>query len=167
MTYLDEFDAVLSFNALHWVADHALALARIRAALVPDGRAQLQLVCEGERPSVEDVALAVTHEERWRDRFAAVPPPYHHTEPDHLAELAREAGFIVVDLRVDDLEWDFGDAEALLAWCRAGFADWLVHLPDEPARAEFLSDVGTAYAEVAGSDHVVRFLQLHVALRAA
>lgn len=167
MTYDAEFDTVLSFNALHWVADQARALENVRRALVSDGTALLQLVCEGERPSVEDVALTVTRDPRWRGSFAAVPPPFHHTWPEHLAELAVRAGFAVDDLRVDDLSWDFGDAGALRAWCRAGFGDWLVHLPDEAEREAFLTAVGAAYAEVAGSDHVVRFLQLRLALRAA
>jgi trans-aconitate 2-methyltransferase len=167
MSYADEFDTVLSFNALHWVADQAAALERIRRALVPAGGAVLQLVCEGERPSVEDVALAVTRRAPWQEAFVSVPPPYHHTPPERLAELAERAGFAVDELRVDDLSWDFGEPAALLAWCRAGFADWLVHLPDDDARDQWLAEVGTAYAEVAGDDHVVRFLQLRLALRAA
>jgi trans-aconitate 2-methyltransferase len=35
MTYEDQFDAVVSFNALHWVLDQRLALSRIAAALRP------------------------------------------------------------------------------------------------------------------------------------
>jgi trans-aconitate 2-methyltransferase len=37
MTYQSQFDAVVSFNALHWVMDQHLALSRIAAALRPSG----------------------------------------------------------------------------------------------------------------------------------
>lgn len=166
MEYADAFDTVLSFNALHWVADHALALQRIRAALVERGTSLLQLVCDGERPSVEDVALATTADPRWASCFDGFAAPFHHTEPDVFAAQAQVAGLTLVMSRVDDLLWDFGTAADLRAWCRAGFADWLARLPDEPLREQFLLAVGSAYAEVVGSDHVVRFLQLRVHLRA-
>ena len=167
MQYAGDFDAVLSFNALHWVHDHALALARIRAALVDDGTSLLQLVCDGERPSVEDVALATTADARWAACFEGFAAPFHHTDPEVLSALAAATGFDVVGARVDDLLWDFGAAADLRRWCRAGFADWLARLPDDDARDAFLLAVGSAYAGVVGSDHEVRFLQLRLHLRAA
>ncbi len=166
MAYDAEFDAVLSFNALHWVADHDLAMRHVRQALVPDGTALLQFVCDGERPSIEDVALSVIRLPEWAAYVDGVAAPFHHSDPQLVAEKAERAGLAVTALRVDDLAWDFGTADALLAWCRAGFADWLVHLPDEAARAGFLAEVGAAYAEVVGSDHEVRFLQLRLHLQA-
>jgi trans-aconitate 2-methyltransferase len=166
MPYADEFDTVLSFNALHWVADQALALAHVRRALVSGGTSLLQLVCDGGRPSIEDVALAVTEQAPWTPWFDAVEAPFHHSDPGELVAHSERAGLQVSAMRVDDLTWDFGSAAGLLAWCRAGFADWLVHLPDETARDAFLAEVGTRYAAVAGSDHEVRFLQLRLHLRA-
>jgi trans-aconitate methyltransferase len=44
MAFDDEFDAVVSFNALHWAPDQLHALTRIRAALHATGWALLQFV---------------------------------------------------------------------------------------------------------------------------
>lgn len=160
MGYRDEFDAVVSFNALHWVADLGEALRRIRAALVDGGTAYLQLVCEGDRPSVEDVTYAVTRREPYAEHLADRPPAYHHRRPDDIAALAAAAGLRLVSERVDDLAWDFGDPESLLAWLRVGFGDWLRPLPDDAAREALLRDAADDYADVVGSPTVVRFLQL-------
>src|SRR5262245_33758274 len=43
LPYRNEFDLVVSFNALHWVPEQGLALASIHAALRPGGRALLRL----------------------------------------------------------------------------------------------------------------------------
>jgi trans-aconitate 2-methyltransferase len=165
MTYVDRFDVVLSFNALHWVADHDRALTAIARALVPGGRALLQLVCDGERPSIEDVALETTARAAWTPYFDGMTPPFHHPLPGELAAAAEAAGLAVHDLRVDDLQWDFGDADALRSWCRAGFSDWLGRLPTAEVRSAFVSEVATAYASVVGDDHSVRFLQLRLELQ--
>ena len=69
MRFDDEFDLVVSFNALHWVTDQRRALSAVRAALHVGGRAVLVFVCGGPRPSVEDVAMSVTATPRWSGSF--------------------------------------------------------------------------------------------------
>ncbi len=159
LSYDAEFDVVVSFNALHWVADLGLALQRIRAALVAGGAAYLQLVCEGERSSVEDVAYAVTRREPYDADLGDVPPAYHHRDPAEIASLAGAAGLELVDERVDDLAWDFGSAEDLRAWLSVGFADWLRPLPED-LRPRLVDEAARDYAAIVGSQSVVRFLQL-------
>ncbi len=44
MTFEDEFDLVVSFNALHWVTDQGRALSAVRTALRLGGRAVLVFV---------------------------------------------------------------------------------------------------------------------------
>src|SRR6201995_1517779 len=53
LTFREEFDLVVSFNALHWIAEveQELALGGIHGALKPDGVAQLRLVPRGARKS--------------------------------------------------------------------------------------------------------------------
>ena len=65
MNFDHEFDLVVSFNALHWVREQNLAYWNIAGALRPTGRALVQFVCAGDRPSVEDIAMAVAGEPRW------------------------------------------------------------------------------------------------------
>lgn len=166
MTFAGEFDLVVSFNALHWVADHELALQRIGAALVPGGSALLQLVCAGPRESVEQTAMTVAREPRWGSAFDDFAAPFHHPHPEVFAAQAAAAGLARVRLEVSDLMWDFGSRQGFLDWFRVGSSDWLGRLPDEPTRAEFLDEVGDRYAAVAGSAQLFRFLQLTASFRA-
>ena len=166
MSFTGEFDLVVSFNALHWVADHELALQRIRAALVPGGTALLQLVCEGPRESVEHSAMAVAGQPRWAPLFDGFAPPFHHPVPAVFTAQAAAVGLVEQQRQVQDLVWDFGSHQDFLNWCRVGFSDWLGRLPDDAARAAFLDEVGERYATVAGSPQLFRFLQLTASFRA-
>jgi trans-aconitate 2-methyltransferase len=159
MTFRDEFDLVVSFNALHWVRAQREAMSRIAAALHSGGRAVLVLVCDGARPSLEDVAMGVTSSARWNPSFVGFTAPFVHPDPEQWQADAESLGLRVADRRVDDLSWDFGSREAFAAWCAVGFGGWTDGLAPEEGSA-FLTDVVDAYAAETGSDHVFRFTQL-------
>ncbi len=159
ITFADEFDLVVSFNALHWVREQAQALTRIAVAVRPHGRAVLVFVCGGPRPSLEDVAMTVTQSARWRESFAGFAAPFVHPDPETWQGMVAAAGLTVDDVRVDDLSWDFGTREAFAAWCAVGFGGWTGHLSEGDGSA-FVEQVVDAYAEATGSDHVFRFMQL-------
>ena len=159
MRFDDEFDLVVSFNALHWVTDQRRALSAVRTALHLGGRAVLVFVCGGPRPSVEDVAMLVTATPRWRGSFAGFSAPFVHPDPEQWQRDARFAGLRVEDVRVDDLSWDFGSRDAFATWCAVGFGGWTGDLTSEEGSA-FVDQVVDAYAEATGSDHVFRFMQL-------
>ncbi len=159
MTFRDEFDLVVSFNALHWVAEQQAALRAISAALHRPGRALLVFVCEGQRPSLEDVAMEVTRSPRWAASFAGFVTPYVHPEPDEWRADVEATGMRVDATRVDDLSWDFGSREAFTAWCTVGFGSWTAWLSDDEA-VEFMAQVVDAYATATGSAQTFRFMQL-------
>jgi len=162
--YSDDFDLVVSFNALHWVADQRAALSRLAAAATADGSVVVQVVCAGPRLSVEQVALQVCAGERWRAAFAGLPVPFVHVDPEAYPELAASAGLAVTELNVADLEWDFGSREAFSRWCTVGFADFTARLApaDVPA---WVAEVVAGYEAVAGRPGLFRFLQLHAVMR--
>jgi trans-aconitate 2-methyltransferase len=82
MNFSDEFDVVVSFNTLHWVPDQHAALTRIRTALHNSGWALPQVVCQGERPSLEQVAMRVCAAPTWSAHFAGFAPPFVHVDPN-------------------------------------------------------------------------------------
>jgi trans-aconitate 2-methyltransferase len=159
MTFRDEFELVVSFNALHWVPAQREALSRISSALRSGGRAVLVFVCDGDRPSLEDVAMAVALSPRWSPSFVGFAAPYVHPDPEQWQEEAESVGLTVTDRRVDDLSWDFGSRDAFAAWCAVGFGGWTGGLPPAQGSA-FVTEVVDAYAAQTGSDHVFRFMQL-------
>jgi trans-aconitate 2-methyltransferase len=164
MTFEDDMDAVVSFNALHWVRDQQTALARIATALHRGGWALLVLVCNGPRPSVEQVATERTATEAWKKWFGDFCAPFVHPAPADYRRLAEHVGLETVEERVDDLSWDFGTRAAFAEWCTVGSGAWLDQLPDDLA-SRFMEDVISQYQVVTGSDHVFRFMQLRTRLR--
>jgi trans-aconitate 2-methyltransferase len=163
--YDDEFDLVVSFNALHWVPDQAAALAGIRRALRRPGRAVLRFVCSGPRQSIESVAMDVCADPRWADTFRAFQPPFLHVEPGAYRDLALASGFRIDSFEVEDQDWDFGSRQSLKDWAAAGFSDWTALLPSEEV-PEWVTEVADRYAEVTHSSTVFRFYQLVTELNA-
>ncbi|GAA1655588.1 class I SAM-dependent methyltransferase [Catellatospora bangladeshensis] len=166
MAFGPDYDLVVSFNALHWVADQQAAYRNIAATLAPGGRVLVQFVCRGPRPSVEQVAMEATRDPRWAPAFAGFTPPYVHLGQDDLAGIARGAGLEVTGQSVVDREWDFGSREQFAQWCTVGFSAWTSRLAaaDVPT---FVDTVVGEYETVAGRPGLFRFLQLRAELRAS
>lgn len=163
MTCTGEFDLVVSFNALHWVIDQTTAYQHIAAALTPHGRALVQYVCAGPRPSIEDTAMAVTADPRWSPAFPDFPRPYLHIDPTTLPTIAAAANLVVLAQSVTDRTWDFGSREAFTQWCTVGFTDWTAHLPPTEI-PPFVAEVVTRYESLTGTPGLFRFLQLRAEL---
>jgi trans-aconitate 2-methyltransferase len=167
MNYEDEFDVVVSFNVLHWVLDQHAALIRIRTALHDSGWALLQVVCQGERTSLEQVAMRICAARAWSAHFAGFAAPFLHVDPDRYAEMAGRAGLQVVNCDVTDRSWDFGSRDAFERWCRVGFDSWTARLPDDRAAEAFVADVIDAYSAVTGSTQRFAYMQLRARLQPA
>jgi len=131
LPYREQFDLVVSFNALHWVREQGLALGAIRAALKPGARALLRLVPEGRRKSLEDVIEDVRQGTAWSGHFGAFQRPYAHFTPDEYRALAEQQGLRVLGLLVEDRSWNFQTRAAFAAFCRATFVEWTRCLPED------------------------------------
>jgi len=164
MMYQSQFDAVVSFNALHWVLDQHLALSRIAAALRPSGWALLVFVCAGERPSLESAAMKVVRSTAWRPYFQDFVAPFVHPDVGVWTDTAESCGLRVTDATIDDLAWDFESRDRFVRWSSVGFGAWTDGLPTG-MRGAFVSDAIDAYAQATGSASVFRFLQLRAQLR--
>ena len=165
-----EFDRIVSFNALHWIPEQALALQSIRAAIRCGGAAQLRLVPKGERKSLEDVIEETRLSPRWRASFKGFHDPYLHLTPEQYRELAEQNGFRVLSARTDDKAWNFQSRAAFQAFGAVTFVEWTQHLPEEE-RAAFVTDVLDRYQLVAadglGRKHFFRFYQMDMTLAAS
>ncbi len=170
LPYRDEFDLVVSFNALHWVVDQAAALNSIRAALKPTGQALLRFVPQGQCKCLEDVIDETRQSGRWSGHFAGFQKPYAHFTADAYRALAEQSGFRVVRLNVEAGSWDFRTRAAFTAFARATFVEWTQHLP-ESDRERFITDVLDQYQAVAADGptelNTFKFYQMEVALEAS
>jgi trans-aconitate methyltransferase len=167
LPYRDEFDLVVSFNALHWVPEQGAALGSIRGALKSGGRALLRLVPSGRRESLEDVIEEVRQRARWAGNFADFRQPYVHFTPEEYRALSEQAAFRVVRLHVEDKAWDFLTRDAFVAFARATFVEWTQRLP-KSERDAFIADVLDRYQSVAADSpqdaNTFKFYQMEVEL---
>ena len=167
LTYEHQFDLIVSFNALHWVPQQQEALKSMHAALKPHGKAQLRMVPEGSRTSLEDVIEQVRSGPRWAHNFVGFEKPFAHFTPAEYRSMAEQAGFHVQSLSVTDKAWDFTSRPLFEAFCRATFAEWTQHLP-ETDWSEFITEVLDRYQTIAAQspkeNHTFKFYQMEVEL---
>ena len=163
LPFHEEFDQVVSFNALHWVMAQEEALRSIRAALKPGGRAQLRLVPHGERKSLEHVIRETRQSPRWAPHFVGFHRPYLHLTPEEYGKLAEKAGLKVESVHVADKAWDFHSRKAFFAFAEVTFVEW-THLLADADKAAFTTDVLDRYALVAGDENTFKFYQMDVRL---
>jgi len=167
LAFRQEFDLVVSFNALHWIPDQAVALRAIHSALKPGGLAQLRLVPRGKRKSIENVLEETRRSPRWSRYFAHFRDPYLHLTPEQYAALAEQNGLQVRSIQTEDQSWDFKSRTAFEALCSVTCIEWTKNLP-EVDRLAFLTDMLDRYRLVGcdqpGEENVFKFYQMDIQL---
>lgn len=170
LSFREEFDLVVSFNALHWIPDQDAALRAIHSAMKPDAMAQLRLVPDGARKSLETVIEETRKSPRWTAYFHDFRDPYLHLTPEQYAVLAVRNGFHVQHLHTADKRWDFQQRSAFEASCMVTLIEWTKRLP-ENERLSFVQDVLDRYrlvaAEKPGEENLFKFYQMDVTLTRA
>jgi trans-aconitate 2-methyltransferase len=167
LPFRNEFNLVVSFNALHWVPEQDAALRSIRSAMTSDGRALLRLVPAGERKSLENVIEETRRSSRWVAYFREFRDPYLHLTPEQYAAAAERNGLRVLRIHTEATTWDFKSRSAFFAFCSVGFVEWTRCLP-EAERPEFINDVLDGYQSIAadrpGEENTFKFYQMDVTL---
>jgi trans-aconitate 2-methyltransferase len=167
LPFKNEFNLVVSFNALHWVPEQDAALGSIRSAMLSDGRVLLRLVPAGERKSLENVIEETRRSSRWSAHFQGFHDPYLHLTPEQYAAAAVRNGLRVLRIHTEAKAWDFKSREAFFAFSAVGFVEWTRRLP-EAERPTFINDVLDRYQLVAadrvGEENTFKFYQMDVTL---
>jgi trans-aconitate 2-methyltransferase len=170
LPFREEFDLVVSFNALHWVPEQDQALLSIRGALNSNGRAQLRLVPTGERKSLENVIEETRLSSRWARYYHDFTDPYLHLTPEQYRALAEENGFRVERIHTEAKAWDFQSHSAFVAFGSVTFVEWSQFLP-ESERLAFVNDILDRYRGVAadgpGEENTFKFYQMDITLSPA
>lgn len=160
--FVDAFDLVVSFNALHWIPGQKPALRSIRAALKRGGHAQLRMVTAGARRSLESVVEEVRQSPRWREWFTGFSDPYLRLTPPQYVHVAERCGLRASVVRTRDEAWDFGTRAAFFTFSEIGLVAWTQCLP-ATARAAFVDDALDHYRAItgdsAGAETTFRFYQ--------
>lgn len=167
LPFQQEFDQIVSFNAMHWIPEQDAVLRCIHAALKPDGQALLRFVPEGSRKSIEDVIEEVCQLPQWSHYFEHHHKPYYHPTPEAYRALAERNGFEVLRLHVEDKFWDFQTRQGFFDYCQVTLAEWTRLLP-EPEWSAFITNVLDRYqvvaADYAAENNTFKFYQMEVVL---
>jgi trans-aconitate 2-methyltransferase len=167
LAFQNEFDLIVSFNALHWLPDPGPPLRCIRAAMKPGANAQLRLVPDGERKSLETVLEETRKSSRWTPYFQNFTDPYLHVTPEQYAAAAERNHLRVESLHTSAKSWDFETREAFFAVGNVTFVEWTRRLP-ESEKPAFINDVLDRYQTVAvdtpAEAHTFKFYQLDMTL---
>ena len=170
LPFQSEFDLIVSCNALHWIPDPDGPLGGIRTAMKPNAHAQLRLVPDGERKSLETVLEEARRSPRWANYFENFANPYLHTTPEQYAAAARRNRLRVESCHVTDKSWDFQSRENFFALGSVTFVEWTRRLPDSE-KPPFINDVLDRYQLVAARTraeaHTFKFYQLDMAVSPA
>ena len=165
LPFREEFDLVVSFNALHWIPEQDQALRSIHAALKPNGLAQLRLVPSGKRKSIENVIEETRLSPKWAGYFREFHDPYLHLTPEQYGALAVRNHLDVQHIHTEDKAWDFKSREAFIAFSLVGMIEWTKLLPERDKFA-FVTDVLDRYRSVAcdrpGEENTFKFYQMDV-----
>ncbi len=167
LPFHNEFDLVVSFNALHWLPDPDPPLRCIHAALKSTGKAQLRLVPDGPRKSLETVIQETWKSPLWIDYFEGFRDPYLHVTPEQYAQVAERNGLRVESMHTSSHSWDFHTRADFFAFGSVTFVGWTRRLPDAE-KPVFITQVLENYEKVAadtpGEAHTFKFYQFDVAL---
>jgi trans-aconitate 2-methyltransferase len=169
LPFHNQFDLVISFNALHWIPQQQAALSSIRSALVSGGKAQLRLVSKGVRKSLENVAEETRQSARWKAYFHDFEDPYLHLTPQEYRDMAERSGFRVLSASAKDDAWNFRTRSAFADFCAVGCVAWTSRLP-AAERPPFINDLLDRYQVVAGcggaDENTFKFYQMDISLLA-
>jgi trans-aconitate 2-methyltransferase len=167
LPFHEEFDLLVSFNALHWIPEQSEALRSIRSTMKPGAIAQLRLVPSGNRKSLENVIEETRLSSRWSRYFQNFHDPYLHLTPEQYAALAEQNGLRVLRVHTEDKAWDFKRRSAFEAFGSVTFIEWTRLLPEAEWPA-FVVDVLDRYRAVAaerpGEENTFKFYQMDIRL---
>ena len=167
LPFHNEFDLIVSFNALHWLPDPNPPLRSIRRAMKPNSRAQLRLVPDGPRKSLETVIEETRKSPPWANYFQNFRDPYLHVTPEEYTQAAQRNGFRVERMRTSNHSWDFHTRADFFAFGSVTFVEWTRRIPDAE-KTVFISNVLDNYEKVAAASpteaHIFKFYQLDITL---
>src|SRR5499433_1134482 len=167
LPFRNEFNRIVSFNALHWIPEQDAALRSTRSAMTSDGQALLRLVPKGERKSLENVIEETRRSARWIAYFREFHDPYLHLTPEEYATAAERNGLRVLRIHTEAKAWDFKSRSAFFDFSSVGFVEWTRRLP-EIERPNFINDVLDHYQSVAadrpGEENTFKFYQMDITL---
>lgn len=129
ISFTREFDIVFSNATLHWVADHASVLTKIRQSLRPSGMMLLQMAGKGNASDVVEAVNEMIRQEQWRAYFHDFPFPYTLYPDDKYKKLVKAAGLAVKRIELFPKTMVHKGRESFSGWIKTTWHPYLQRLP--------------------------------------
>ena len=94
LNFHNEFDAIVSFSCLHWIADHTLVLEGIKNSLKPFGRILMKFGGKNTLDPLTNGANKVMMREKWNQYFQGFTIPFSFYDSDEYQDLLKRVGLI-------------------------------------------------------------------------
>ena len=157
LPYRQEFEAVFSNAALHWMAPLESVFAGVARSLVPGGRLALEM---GGGENVRAVREAVEHSLSDLG-LPALKHPWTFPSSGELATLLEGAGFTVERLHLFGRPSVLGGEDGLRAWLEGFGSGWLAPLTPQERSAVIQRAEERARPKLrSGSDWVADYVRL-------
>ena len=146
LNFIEEFDMVVSFACLHWVADHLKVLEGIKNSLKTGGRTYLQIGGRGNAAPIFEIADKMIESKRWGVFFQRFIFPYSFYHPEEYIPWIEKTGLRAERVELIPKNAKHNSQENLKGWIRTTWIPYLQRIP-EALQDEFLNELTDRYLQ--------------------
>ena len=147
-----EYSLVFSNAALQWVPGHREIFRRIHDALLPGGRAVVQMP-KNDQETAQVTILQLAGEPPWKEMLASVTTPSRGVPgPDHYTKLLAEVGCVEVDCYEHVFQHPMDSPREVVEWSRATALRPFLNVLPEDSHDAFLSALAERLARAYGTE---------------
>ncbi len=140
----EEFNLVVSFAALHWIADHKPVLRGIGRALKPGGSVFLQFGGRGNAAAPLGIADKMTSEERWSPYFEGFDFRYGFFGSEDYRVWLAQSGLLPQRVELIPKDMIQPSPEAFAGWIETTWHPYLERVPED-LRRDFVLEIVDRY----------------------
>ncbi len=146
LNFNEQFDAVVSNAALHWVDDHVKVLTGIYKSLIPGGRLLLQMGGKGNVEEVITVFNEMITLPEWKEYFSGVKFPYYFFSVNEYQDFVSHAGFKSANIKLVEKDMKHEGEEGMKGWIKTTWLPYTQRVPEKD-RNNFINEAFKLYAK--------------------
>lgn len=129
--FTEEFDAVFSNSAIHWIEDQRRIYEIIFKSLHPGGRIMIQTGMK-ERNRLVDTVIALYQSGRYQAHLSKVRLPWKYLTPEEIEEVLSDVGFRKISVESVPFTHKFDDEKQLAGYFEsAALVPFLSAFPED------------------------------------
>ena len=147
LNFENEFDAIVSFNCLHWIKDHLAVLAGIKKSLKPDGKIYFLFAGKTDNNGMSDLATKLTQMEKWQIYLQNLDNPYGLYTKEEYERIVDKVGLKALNVDAIATKMAFKDRERFKGLIRTTWLPLTERIPKN-LHQELIDDIANLYLEI-------------------